>query len=191
VRDTVQRAGRLDILVNLAAVYDDEGPESTREQWMHTLGVNVVGAALMGRAARPHLADGGGVIINIGSISGRVAQAGRWTYPVSKAAISQLTRNQAMDYAADGIRVNTISFGWTWSAIMDQLTGGDREKTNRVAADFHLTGRVADPEEVAEVIAFVCSERASIVTGAEWEADGGYSAMGPEQAGSPIPRLME
>jgi NAD(P)-dependent dehydrogenase (short-subunit alcohol dehydrogenase family) len=119
-----------------------------------------------------------------------VAQTGRWLYPVSKAAILQLTRNQAMDLAPKGIRVNAVSPGWTWSNIMDQLTNGNREKTDSVAAPFHLLGRVANPEEVASAVLFLCSDEASFITGTDICVDGGYTAMGPEQAVPAIPLLM-
>jgi NAD(P)-dependent dehydrogenase (short-subunit alcohol dehydrogenase family) len=74
---------------------------------------------------------------------------------------------------------------------MVELTGGDREKTDRVAAPFHLVRRAGDPEEVARVVVFLCSDAASGVTGADWAVDGGYSAMGPEQAEPAIPKLSE
>ena len=192
VAETAERFGHIRALVNLACTYLDEGFESPREDWLSALDVNVVGAVMMTKALHPHLvAEGGGAIVNFASISSNVAQTGRWLYPVSKAAVVQLTRNMAMDLAPDKIRVNSVSPGWTWSKVMVELTGDDRAKTDRVAAPFHLLGRVGDAEEVTRVVSFLLSDDASFVTGADWAVDGGYSAMGPEQAVSAIPKLME
>jgi NAD(P)-dependent dehydrogenase (short-subunit alcohol dehydrogenase family) len=190
VAATKDRFGRIDFLVNVACSYLDNGAASTRAEWLDSLNVNIVGSVMLMQAAEEDLARNRGAIVNFGSISSRVAQTGRWLYPVSKAAILQLTRNQAMDLAPKGIRVNAVSPGWTWSNIMDQLTGGNRAKTDAVAAPFHLMGRVANPEEVASAVLFLCSDEASFITGTDIRVDGGYTAMGPERADAAIPLLM-
>ncbi len=196
IQSCVQRAielyGGVDFLVNLACSYIDDGIQASRSDWHASYDVNVVGAVMMTKACLPQMAGReGAAIVNFSSISARVAQTGRWLYPVTKAAVAQLTRNMAMDLAPEGIRVNSVSPGWTWSRVMDELTQGDRAKTDRVAAPFHLLRRTGDPEEVGEAVVFLCSRHASFITGADLPVDGGYSAMGPEQAEAAIPRLCE
>jgi NAD(P)-dependent dehydrogenase (short-subunit alcohol dehydrogenase family) len=192
VAETVKTFGGIDFLVNLACVYIDNALESTRQEWLDSYNVNVVGGVLMLKADRPHMVKrGGGAVVNFGSISAKVAQTGRWLYPTTKAAILQVTRNEALDLAADKIRVNSISPGWTWCRLMDELTQGDKVKTNKVGGAFHMLGRVGEPDEVAQGVLFLCSSHASFITGTDLAVDGGYSAMGPEMAEPAIPKLMQ
>ena len=192
VNQTVAKFGGVDFLINLACVYVDDALSATRKDWLDSYNINVVGGVMMLKAVKPHMVKrGGGAVVNFGSISAKVAQTGRWLYPVTKAAILQLTRNEAMDLAGDKIRVNSVSPGWTWCRLMDDLTHGDRAKTNRVGGPFHLLGRVGEPDEVAQAVLFLCSSHASFITGTDLAVDGGYSAMGPEMAAPAIPKLME
>lgn len=181
--------GRIDFIVNNACSYVDNGRRSSRTDWLTTLNTNVVSGALLVERARAELAKSRGAVVNLSSISAYAAQSGRWTYPVSKAAITHLTRLQAMDYAQDGIRVNALVAGWTVSDPIAGLSGGDWEKADRVAADFHLLGRLGRAREVAEGVLFLCSDHASFTTGGELKVEGGYLAMGPEQSGPAIARL--
>jgi NAD(P)-dependent dehydrogenase (short-subunit alcohol dehydrogenase family) len=192
VAGIVERHRRLDIVVNLAATYLDNGADTTRADWLRALDVNLVSSVRVVQEARAHLkASGHGVVINISSISSSVAQTGRWVYPVCKAAVVQLTRVQALDLADDGIRVNSVSPGWTWSNVIEHFADGDLDHADHVAADYHMLGRLGRPEEVGRVVAFLAADDASFVTGADWAVDGGYSALGPEQRKPAISRLAE
>ncbi|MDP2505160.1 MULTISPECIES: SDR family oxidoreductase [unclassified Oceanobacter] len=184
-----EQASAISLLINMACSYDDDGFASSRQQWLRALDINLISMAMVTKAFHEQLQATRGAVVNFTSISAGCAQTGRWLYPVSKAAIKHLTKEMAMDLAADGIRVNSVSPGWTWSRVIDEVSGGDRAKADAVAADYHLLGRLGDPTEVANVVAFLCSDEASFVTGADYAADGGYAVMGPEQNKPAIPRL--
>jgi NAD(P)-dependent dehydrogenase (short-subunit alcohol dehydrogenase family) len=188
---TVAAFGGIDILVNNACTMFDKGLQSSRQEWLAALNVNVVSGALFVGAVVPHMRRRGGTIINFSSIAGKQGQRGRALYPASKAAILQLTRNEAMELAADKIRVNTVSPGWTWSTTIARLTKGDRAKADRIAGEYHPLGRVGDAEEVARAVLFLCSDDAQHITGIDLPVDGGYAMSGPDQGTPRMGRLAE
>src|SRR5256712_3994856 len=180
VDQTVAKFGGIDFLINLACVYVDDALNSTRKDWLDSYNINVVGGVMMLKAVKPHMVKrGGGAVVNFGSIRAQEAQTGRWLYPVTKPRILQLTRNEAMDLAADKIRVNSVSPGWTWCRLMDEVTHGDKKKTNRVGGPFHLLGRIGEPEEVAEAVGVLCPNPAFLIPRHGLATDRGYSALGP------------
>jgi len=192
VEAAVAAFGGIDILVNNACTFLDKGLQSSREEWLRSLEVNLVSGALFVREAAPHLRRrGGGAIVNMSSIAGKHGQRGRALYPASKAAILQLTRNAAMELAADRIRVNAVSPGWTWSRVIEDLTKGDRAKADRIAGEYHPLGRLGDAEEVAHAVLFLCSDAARHITGIDLPVDGGYAMTGPDQGTPRMGRLGE
>lgn len=190
IQALVGKLTQVDILVNLACLYEDHGSQSTRQNWQNTFNVTVFGHAALVQACRPLLrASSDAAVINISSVSARIAQKERWVYPASKATLEQLTKSMALDLAGDGIRVHALSLGWTWSVPMQMISGNDRPKTDRVAGRFHVLGRIADAEEVAEALSLLCSPKAKLLTGSTIHADGGYHTLGPEATDSPIEEL--
>jgi len=176
----VAEHGGLDVLVNnvgyaMQARFEDLPDEDWDSMWQ----LNVMSYVRAIRAALPHLRASRGVVVNVSSTSGKRPSGGMPNYSVTKAAVLSLSRLVADLFAGDGIRCNAVTPGPTateaWlgeGGLADQL-GGDRDAVLAKVGAGRPLGRLAEPEEIAAVIAFLASERASYVTGAAWSADGG------------------
>jgi NAD(P)-dependent dehydrogenase (short-subunit alcohol dehydrogenase family) len=172
--------GGLDLLVNNVGIARQARFEDVPdEEWDAYWQLNVMSYVRAIRAALPHLRDGGGAIVNVSSTSGKRPSTGMPHYSVTKAGVLSLSRLVADLYAKDGIRCNAVTPGptgteaWLGEGGLADQQGGEREEVlARVGAGRPL-GRLARPEEIAAVIVFLGSERASYVTGAAWSADGG------------------
>jgi NAD(P)-dependent dehydrogenase (short-subunit alcohol dehydrogenase family) len=182
VAAAVRAFGKINILVNNAAVFVLKGMDATTEDWRQILSVNVVGPVLVAKHVVPVMRKaGGGAIVNLGSISSFIAQPGYVTYNASKGAVAQITRCLAMDLAGDNIRVNAVCPGAVWTQIVQQHARA-LGLTTKAAADAHpdwggahLLKRVADPREIANAILFLASDEASFITGENLMVDGGYT----------------
>ncbi len=184
VAAAITRWGGIDFLVNNAFSFIAKGTDATRDDWNRSLHVGPIGYATMAQqVAESMKGRGGGAIVNISSISAHIAQPNRWTYNAAKGAVSQLTRCMALDLAPLGIRVNTVSPGWIWTREVDKACGGDRDTWGPVWGKYHVLRRLGNVEEIAGPVAFLLSDEASFITGAELMVDGGYRALGSEGLG--------
>lgn len=185
VEAAVTHFGGIDLLVNAVADFTDAGLDAARENWLKSYNTNVVSLAKLAELVVPHMRQrGGGAVVNFSSIASNFGQRGRGPYPVTKAAIEQLTRNQAMHYSRDNIRVNAISPSWTWdTSPFAELS--DRARADAYAFDYHPLGRFGDASDIADAVVFLCSDKARHITGVDLPVDGGYTMTGPDQ-GSPV-----
>ena len=183
VSETVVRLGGLDVLINNAGIlYSATALDTTDEQWLDTMAVNVNALFYMSRAAVRHMKKKGqGAIVNIASEWGLNGEPNHVAYCASKGAVVQITRCMALDHARDGIRVNSVCPGEIHTQMVDDILaakGGDPAQNLRELAAGIPVRRLASPVEVAWVVHFLASDRASYVTGANLPVDGGNDATG-------------
>ncbi len=171
------RFGRLNALVNNAGIAVFKPiMETTNEEWARVLEVNLTGPFICTKAAAPLMREeGGGAVVNITSISGLRASTLRSAYGTSKAGLAHLTRQLAVELASLGIRVNAVAPGPVDTAMAKAV------HSREIRADYHDAiplARYGLEEELAEAIFFLCSDRASYITGQELAVDGGFDAAG-------------
>ena len=177
VDKTVARFGRLDIAVNNAGTEGKPGPvtEQTAESYAATFDTNVLGTLLsMKHELRVMQSQGHGSIVNVSSTYGRFGAAGASVYAASKHAIEGLTQSAALEAAQFGVRVNVVAPGPIDTAMLSRFSGNDDRKAGLVSTV--PLKRMGRPEEIAQIIVFVASNKASFSTGATFAADGGKSA---------------
>src|SRR5438105_4144290 len=178
VDQTVKRFGRLDVAVNCAGTEGTPGPvtEQTAETYAATFETNVLGTLLsMKHELRVMLAQGKGSIVNVSSTYGHTGAAGASVYSASKHAVEGLTKSAALEVAASGVRVNMVAPGPIETGMLNRFTGTDERKA--VLASTVPLKRVGKPEEIAQTIAFLSSDKASFITGASYLVDGGKTAQ--------------
>lgn len=174
VEQTVEEHGGLDVLVNNAGIGATGTVESTPlETWHSLLEINLNGVVYGTRAAMPHLLESSGTVLNVASVFGLVGGPQTAAYATAKGAVVNFTRTTAVDYAAEGVRVNSICPGF----VRTEMTEAELEKDSFYEFVLGQTpmNRVAQPEEVAEPAAFLVSDKASYITGTNLSIDGGWT----------------
>jgi NAD(P)-dependent dehydrogenase (short-subunit alcohol dehydrogenase family) len=177
VDKTVERFGRLDVAVNAAGTEGVPGPvlDQTAESYAATFDTNVLGTLLsMKHELRVMLPQGSGSIVNVSSTYGHTGAAGASIYSASKHAVEGLTKSAALEAAASGVRINMVAPGPVETGMLKRFTGTDERKAG-LAATVPLK-RIGRPEEIAQTITFLASDKASFITGASYLVDGGKTA---------------
>lgn len=176
VDEAVELGGRLDVLVNAAGIIDSGDLASTSlDDWSAMMRINLDAVFLLIQAARPHLERTRGNVVNVSSVTGLRSFPGVLAYCVSKAGVDQLTRCAALELAPSGVRVNAVNPGVVVSNL--HRRGGMQEEAYdeflEHSRSTHPLGRVGQPEDIAEAILYLASERAAWVTGVTLSLDGG------------------
>jgi len=176
----VKLFGRIDILINSAAIFVLKGLDATPEDWRRSVDVNIIGTALVTKHVAEQMKPGGGAIVNMASISSFVAQPEFITYSATKGAILQMTRNMALDLAPYHIRVNAVCPGTILTPTLEKYMaqqGMTLELLNAAEGAKTFLKRIGQPREVAHAVLFLASDEASYITGASLLVDGGYTAQ--------------
>ncbi|CAN5346849.1 SDR family oxidoreductase [soil metagenome] len=174
--------GRVDVLVNNAGIAVGGSVTSLElDDWTRVVNVNLRSIWLAMKHAMPHLAARGGAIVNMASVQGLMGFPGWAGYAATKGGILALTRQAAVEYAKDGVRVNSVAPGTIMTPMNQRIFAEAREPETLRAAwgAMHALGRFGEPEEVAAAIAFLASDDASFITGACLPVDGGLTILGP------------
>lgn len=175
VERTVEKYGQLDILVNNAGIGGIEGIEDmTIEEYHKIRSVDLDGVMYGCKAAAPHLKETEGCIINVASIYGLVGDFGATAYNTAKGGVVNMTRSVANDLAKDGVRVNSICPGFVKTPMTEDVQN-DEDFMAHIKNETPL-GRMAEPEEIANVAAFLASDQASYITGSNIPVDGGWTS---------------
>ena len=183
VTKAVDSFGRLDCACNNAGIEGKVAPIAAQpeDNFDRIMAVNAKGTFLCMKYEITHmLENGGGAIVNLASVAGLIGFPGLGPYVASKHAINGMTKNAALEYSKQGIRVNSVCPGGIETRMLDSLAAqasGGRVGTREMMDPLHPIGRIGTPNEVAELIVWLCSPCASFVTGANIPVDGGYVAQ--------------
>ena len=176
------RFGGLHVMVNNAGISGAPKPtdQVTEAEWDRVQSINVKGVFFGTKHAIAHMrAAGGGAIVNLSSIAGIVGLGGLAPYHASKGAVRLMTKNDAITYARDGIRVNSVHPGYIWTPMVEKhlKSLGDNLASSRAAVGgLHPLGHMGEPDDIAWAVVYLASDEAKFVTGAEFVIDGGYTA---------------